>query len=131
MSHKFYRICNFPLNRVLRNFWHYDIRDDRKQLTRVKGNFAEQDPSRGEPHLELEEAADSVVEGDGDVDGELARPLDHGVDPHGGGLEAVTVQAQVDKSLGEHLRKNVWVYKNTLAFYLALFLFIDTVFVKN
>lgn len=51
------------------------------------------------------------MEGDGDVDGELARPLDHGVDPHGGGLETVAVQAQVDESLGEYLRNNFVVTK--------------------
>lgn len=44
------------------------------------------------------------MEGDGDVDGELTRPLDHGVDPHRGSLEVVAVQAQVDEGFGEDLR---------------------------
>lgn len=74
-------------------------------LTRLEGDLAGHDPARGEGELNLDEAADAVVQLDADVARVLEDPVFHVGVGDRVAEEVLAADAEPDLRLGEHLKK--------------------------
>lgn len=74
-------------------------------LTRLERDLAGHDPARGEGELNLDEAADAVVQLDADVARVLEDPVLHVGVGDRVAEEVLAADAEPDLRLGEHLKK--------------------------